>query len=170
MTKRTLRLCALATILATSATAGWSASTPDSGVPAGALATVPATVPASAAIPADPAATPAPVEEAAEDARAQDADLIGTGTASFYASEFHGRRTASGARFDMNAMTAAHRTLPFGTRLRVTNERNGRSVVVTVNDRGPFHKSRVLDVSRAAAERLNMVGAGSARVRLERIG
>lgn len=166
MTKRTLRLCALATLLATSATAGWSASTPDSGVPAGALATVPAPV----AIPADPATTPAPVAEAAEDARAQDSDLIGTGTASFYASEFHGRRTASGARFDMNAMTAAHRTLPFGTRLRVTNERNGRSVVVTVNDRGPFHKSRVLDVSRAAAERLNMVGAGSARVRLERIG
>ncbi|WP_228243640.1 septal ring lytic transglycosylase RlpA family protein [Porphyrobacter sp. GA68] len=162
MTKRTLRLCALATILATSATAGWSASTPDNGVPAGEL-TAPSATPL--------AAPAAPAEEApAEEAPAEEATLIGTGTASFYASEFHGRRTASGARFDMNAMTAAHRTLPFGTRLRVTNERNGRSVVVTVNDRGPFHKSRVLDVSRAAAERLNMVGAGSARVRLERVG
>ena len=94
---------------------------------------------------------------------------IGTGRASYYGERFRGRRTASGERFDPDALTAAHRTLPFGTRIRVTNERNGRSVVVRVTDRGPFHGSRILDLSKGAARRIGMVQSGTARVRIERL-
>lgn len=89
------------------------------------------------------------------------------GVASYYAGRWHGRRTASGERFDMHEMTAAHRTLPFGTRVRVTNLKNGREVVVRINDRGPWRKKRVIDVSYAAARKLGMVGPGIARVRLD---
>jgi len=89
------------------------------------------------------------------------------GKISFYGSKFHGRRTASGERFDQNALTAAHPRLPFGTRLRVTNLSNGKSVVVRVNDRGPFIKNRILDVSRAAARELEMIDAGVVRARVE---
>lgn len=89
------------------------------------------------------------------------------GVASFYAASLHGRRTASGDRYDRNAYTAAHRTLAFGTVLRVTNERNGRVVFVRVNDRGPFHRSRVLDVSGATADYLQMRGAGTASIAYE---
>jgi len=91
------------------------------------------------------------------------------GLASFYGRKFHGRRTASGARYDMHALTCAHRTAPFGTRLRVTDLETGRSVVVTVNDRGPFVRGRVVDVSLAAARALGMVERGLARVRVERV-
>jgi rare lipoprotein A len=90
-----------------------------------------------------------------------------TGTASYYSHEFHGRKTASGERYDENELTAAHRTLPFGTRVRVTNLENDRSVVVTVTDRGPSSHHRVIDVSRHAAEMLGFVDAGTTRVRLE---
>jgi rare lipoprotein A len=89
------------------------------------------------------------------------------GVASFYAASLHGRPTASGARYDRAAFTAAHRTLAFGTVLRVTNERNGRVVYVRVNDRGPFHRGRVLDVSGAAADYLQMRGAGTAQISFE---
>ena len=89
------------------------------------------------------------------------------GVASFYAASLHGRPTASGARYDRGAYTAAHRTLAFGTVLRVTNERNGRVVYVRINDRGPFHRGRVLDVSGAAADYLQMRGAGTARISFE---
>lgn len=89
------------------------------------------------------------------------------GHASFYGLRFKGRPTASGEIFDPQAMTAAHRTLPFGTRLRVTNISNGRSVVVRINDRGPYAHGRIIDLSRAAAERLEMVRRGIAPVRLE---
>lgn len=92
---------------------------------------------------------------------------LGTGVASFYGKRFHGRPTASGERFDMNAMTAAHRTLPFGTHVRVTNPRNGRSVTVRINDRGPFSRGRTIDVSRRAAHELGFVGHGHAEVELE---
>lgn len=92
------------------------------------------------------------------------------GMASYYGKRFHGRRTASGQRFDQHAMTAAHRTLRFGTKVRVTNVRSGRSVIVTINDRGPFVRGRVIDVSRAAASRLGMIGSGVAPVRLEVLG
>ena len=95
--------------------------------------------------------------------------VIATGRASYYGERFRGRRTASGQRFNPDALTAAHRRLPFGTRLRVTNVRNGRSVVVRVNDRGPFHGDRILDLSKAAARRIGMVRSGTARVRIERL-
>lgn len=94
---------------------------------------------------------------------------IGGGMATYYASKFHGRRTASGERFDMAGFTAAHRTLPFGSKVRVTNAATGRSVVVRINDRGPFHGNRVIDVSRAAAERLGLIAPGSGRVKLSLI-
>ena len=90
-----------------------------------------------------------------------------TGTASFYAHHFHGHKTASGEIYDENELTAAHRTLPFGTQVRVTNLKNDRSVVVTVNDRGPHNRHRVIDFSRHAADLLGFVSAGTTRVRLE---
>jgi len=92
------------------------------------------------------------------------------GMASYYAHGHQGRRTASGERFAMDEMTAAHRTLPFGTRVRVTNLANGRHAVVRINDRGPFRKKRIIDVSYAAARELGMVGRGTARVRVEVVG
>ncbi len=92
-----------------------------------------------------------------------------TGKASWYGQRYHGRTTASGVRFDMNAMTAAHRSLPFGTRVRVTNLANRRSVVVTINDRGPFAGGRIIDLSRRAAEILGMVRTGVVRVRVHAI-
>jgi rare lipoprotein A len=86
------------------------------------------------------------------------------GFASWYGQRHHGLSTASGERYDMHRLTAAHRTLPFGTRLRVTSVENGRSVVVRVNDRGPHVAGRMLDLSYAAAKALDMVGNGVARV------
>jgi len=86
------------------------------------------------------------------------------GLASWYGQRHHGRSTASGETYDMHRLTAAHRTLPFGTRLRVTSVENGRSVVVRVNDRGPHVAGRLLDLSFAAAKALGMVGNGVARV------
>ncbi len=94
---------------------------------------------------------------------------IGEGEASYYGYELAGNRTASGERFNPKAMTAAHRTLPLGTRLRVTNKSNGKSVIVRINDRGPFVKRRLIDVSLGAAQQINMVRAGKAMVRLERL-
>lgn len=92
------------------------------------------------------------------------------GMASYYADAHQGRRTASGERFDMHALTAAHRTLPFGTRVEVTNLENGRSVVVRINDRGPFVEGRVIDLSQAAARELRFLGRGTTRVRLKVLG
>ena len=89
------------------------------------------------------------------------------GQASWYGRNHHGKRTASGERFNQNSLTAAHRTLPFGTELRVTNLSNEKSVIVRVNDRGPYGRGRIIDVSRQAAEALGMVSTGTARVRLE---
>ncbi|MES1944866.1 Six5 [Salinisphaera sp. PC39] len=91
------------------------------------------------------------------------------GYASWYGRKFHGRRTSSGETYDMYKMTAAHRTLPLPSFLRVTNLENGREVIVRVNDRGPFHADRVIDLSYAAAVRLDMIGSGTAPVTLELI-
>jgi rare lipoprotein A len=88
------------------------------------------------------------------------------GKASWYGPGFHGERTASGERFDMNAMTAAHRTLPFGTRVRVRNPQNGREVVVRINDRGPHAKERIIDLSKAAGAALDLLQVGEAQVLL----
>jgi rare lipoprotein A len=90
-----------------------------------------------------------------------------TGLASWYGRDFHHKATASGERYDMHDMTAAHRSLPLETLVRVTNLSNNRSVVVRINDRGPFMPGRVIDLSRSAAERLGMTKAGIARVRIE---
>lgn len=92
------------------------------------------------------------------------------GNASWYGAKFHGRRTASGQRFNMNALTAAHRTLPFGTLVAVTNLANGRTVQVVINDRGPFKRGRLIDVSRRAAQALGFLGQGTARVRVRTVG
>lgn len=99
-----------------------------------------------------------PLEEAGRD--------LGMGVASYYGRRFHGRLTANGERFNMRAMTAAHKTLPFGSRVKVTNPSNGRSVTVRINDRGPFIPGRVLDLSRGAAERIGMIRSGHARVQM----
>ena len=89
------------------------------------------------------------------------------GAASWYGPGFYGRTTANGERFRQGTMTAAHRTLPFGTRVRVTNLNNGRSVVVRINDRGPFKYHRVIDLAHGAAQELRMMQAGEIPVRLE---
>jgi rare lipoprotein A (peptidoglycan hydrolase) len=89
------------------------------------------------------------------------------GIASYYAKKFHGRKTANGERFDTHKFTAAHRTLPFGTRVKVTNIRNGRSVVVRINDRGPYKHDRLIDVSYVAAKEIGIVRRGKGRVRIE---
>jgi rare lipoprotein A len=93
---------------------------------------------------------------------------VDAGVASWYGERFHGRRTASGEPFNMHELTAAHPTLPFGTRVRVRNLDNGREVVVRINDRGPFSRGRVIDLSRAAASVLGFVQAGTARVSVRR--
>lgn len=89
------------------------------------------------------------------------------GVASFYAQDFHGRKTANGETYDMLAMTAAHQALPFNTRVLVTNLDNGKKVEVRINDRGPFIKDRIIDLSYGAAMKIGMVGPGTANVRLE---
>lgn len=90
-----------------------------------------------------------------------------SGVASYYAKRFHGRKTANGERFDMYAMTAAHKTLKFGTHLKVTNRANGKSVVVRINDRGPYVGSRIIDLSYQAAKKIGMLRSGTAKVKLE---
>lgn len=89
------------------------------------------------------------------------------GTASYYGPGFQGRSTASGERFNMYDLTAAHRTLPFGTRVQVTNLSNGKSVTVRINDRGPFKRGRIIDLSKAAAGKIDMISSGTARVRVK---
>ncbi|MBH0112389.1 septal ring lytic transglycosylase RlpA family protein [Novosphingobium sp. YJ-S2-02] len=93
-------------------------------------------------------------------------EAYGKGRASYYGARFAGNPTASGEIFDPEAMTAAHRTLPFGTQVQVTNPANGESVVVTINDRGPFHGNRVIDLSKAAARELGLIRRGSGVVEL----
>lgn len=89
------------------------------------------------------------------------------GVASYLGSEFHRHATSSGAVYDERKLTAAHRTLPFGTRVRVTNLANHRSVVVTITDRGPFRRGRIIDVSKRAAIKLGFLRQGTARVRVK---
>ena len=88
------------------------------------------------------------------------------GIASYYADKFHGRTTANGEIFDMNGLTAAHKTIPFGTKLRVRNLSNNRTVIVKVNDRGPFVGDRIIDLSKGAAEELDMIRTGTAEVEI----
>lgn len=106
---------------------------------------------------------PEPEAPAAAPSTAPSVEL-GRGKASWYGPGFHGKRTASGERFDMNAMTAAHRTLAFGTRVLVRNVRNGREVIVRINDRGPHVRGRIIDLSKAAAAEIDLIEAGEAPV------
>lgn len=127
---------------------------------------------AVAALPAEAPAVvaPEPVVAAEPEVAPEPAyETVGVGEASYYGHELAGNRTASGERFNPHGLTAAHRSLPMGTELRVTNTRNGKSVVVRVNDRGPFAKARILDLSLGAAHKINMVRSGTARVKIERL-
>lgn len=103
------------------------------------------------------------VEEAAEEV----AEVVGRGEASYYGASLAGNPTASGEPFDPSKLTAAHRTLPLGSQVRVTNLRNDETVAVRINDRGPFHGNRILDLSRRAAEKIGMLARGKARVKIE---
>ena len=109
----------------------------------------------------------APIEAIAPTEAEPALEHLADGTASYYGHELAGNRTASGERFNPSALTAAHRTLPLGTKLKVTNKANGKSVIVRVNDRGPFVKKRLIDLSLGAARQISMVAAGHAAVRLE---
>lgn len=111
-----------------------------------------------------PPPPPPPVPPAAEDDRPVFSQV---GLASWYGPRFHGNETADGERFDMNALTAAHRTLAFNTYVRVTVLANGRSVIVRINDRGPYDGHRIIDLSARAAHDLGITARGTARVRLE---
>ncbi len=117
---------------------------------------LPAAEPVAAPVKAEPPKPPAPAVVS-----------VSTGQASWYGPGFFGNRTANGEVFRPGTLTAAHRTLPFGTRVRVTNLWNGRSAVVRINDRGPFHGSRVIDLAHGAANQLGLVSSGVAKVKLE---
>jgi rare lipoprotein A len=93
--------------------------------------------------------------------------VIAVGKASYYAKRFNGRKTASGEYFNHRHFTAAHRTLAFGTNVKVINLQNGKHVIVRINDRGPFMKGRIIDVSPAAARQIGLLGIGTANVRIE---
>ena len=131
-------------------------------------AEAPAAAPVSAAPPEAPPSAPA-VDEKYR-LTGQDARELERGHASWYAAELHGRRTASGESYDKYALTAAHRTLPFGTIVRVRSLALGREVDVRINDRGPFSRGRVIDVSQAAAEALGLTRGGLGQVSLEVAG
>lgn len=94
-------------------------------------------------------------------------DFTQKGKASYYARSFHGEQTANGETFNQNALVAAHKTLPFGTRVQVTNLENGKQVTVRINDRGPFKPDRIIDLSRVAAARIDLIEDGLAPVRIE---
>jgi hypothetical protein len=128
--------------------------------------TPPQAEPPTATTPANPPATPPSPPPPAEPAPPS-ATRVLKGIASWYGPGFDGRTTASGESFDEDALTAAHATLALGTRVRVVNLRNGRSVVVRINDRGPRYRNRLIDVSRGAAAALGMIQPGTAPVRLE---
>ena len=126
-----------------------------------------AQTPPPAAAPAAPAAaapSPAPKAPAAASGDSME------GLAAYYSDKLNGHKTASGQVLDQNALTAAHPSLPFGTKVKVTNTKNGHSVVVRINDRGPTQAGRVIDVTRAAAKQLGMAKAGTVPVKLEVVG
>lgn len=168
MRYRTLRRTLLALALAAPVTAARPTETPTPVAPAAAFegefagfAELPA-----APVPGDGAVDVAAIEHSHPMGEQEAGRGLGMGSASYYAAKFHGRRTASGERFDNTAMTAAHRTLPFGSKVRLTNPANGKSVVVRINDRGPFTKGRAIDVSHAAAKRLGLIARGHGTVEL----
>lgn len=153
-----------AALLGLAPLAASSAASPDA--PASAEAAASSAVIELVPLQTNPDVTAPVIPDAAPAPSAPQEAVLGRGSASYYAAKFDGRRTASGERFDNGAMTAAHRTLPFGTLVRVTNVANGRSVIVRINDRGPFSRGRMIDVSRAAASELGLVARGHGMVEL----
>jgi rare lipoprotein A len=127
--------------------------------------TFPREIPPIAEVPSFPETEQAP--RSAKIPAPSQSTMMETGLASWYGSRHHGKRTASGEVFNQDKFTAAHRTLPWGSKVKVTNLANGKSVEVRINDRGPFAKGRIIDVSRAAARALDIVGQGIATVRIE---
>ena len=166
---RPLRVAVCAAVLLLPVNAGAPALAEDAAPAAASVAgnfdhlAIPKPRPQVSAGAVDITAIDIPVEEEAR------GTPLGSGIASYYGRRFHGRLTASGQRFDMHAMTAAHRTLPFGSQVRVTNPRSGRSVVVTINDRGPYAHGRTIDLSRAAATEIGLIRRGHGNVDLELI-
>jgi rare lipoprotein A len=147
-----------------------SSSTPVSPAPKSPSA--PAATSAATPEPSDKNATPVPAtpQATASNPSSEPEDTTSwqeSGIASWYGPRFHGKRTASGERFNTNELTAAHKTLPFGTRVRVKSLSNGKEVVVRINDRGPFVKGRIIDLSHAAAQMLGL--SGIKQVTLERL-
>jgi rare lipoprotein A len=133
-----------------------------------AATTPPAPTPAPAPVPAN-----APPATAARHPKTPPPATVGyseEGNASWYGKPFHGRRASNGEIYDMNQLTAAHRTLPFDTMVRVTNLNNGKSTTVRITDRGPFVENRIIDLSRAAAQEIDSIGPGVVPVRLEVLG
>jgi rare lipoprotein A len=122
---------------------------------------------AGCSAPPPPAPPAPPVEAVAAPVIANPVRFTETGIASFYGDDFNRKLTASGQHFNMNSLTAAHRTLPLNTRVRVTNLANGKSVVVRINDRGPYAKGRIIDLSAKAASDIGMTKKGITRVRLQ---
>lgn len=155
---RSLQALALAALFGFAPLAASTAEPAQPATSAAVIELVPL-APTTEVLASEPAVTP-PAPSAPQET------VLGRGSASYYAARFDGRRTASGERFDNAAMTAAHRTLPFGTLVRVTNLANGRSVIVRINDRGPFTRGRMIDVSHAAAEELGLIARGHATVEL----
>jgi rare lipoprotein A len=141
-------------------------------------ASIAQTQPPAAAAPAAPAAAaPPPVTSAPATAAPPPTKAAASasgdsmeGLAAYYSDKLNGHKTASGQVLDQNALTAAHPSLPFGTKVKVTNTKNGRSVVVRINDRGPTQAGRVIDLTRAAAKQLGMAKAGTIPVKLEVVG
>lgn len=126
---------------------------------------IPLEIPSTAKIPSSPATEqPPPLETIPAPLQPT---LLETGIASWYGPRFHGKLTASGEVFNQDELTAAHRTLPWGSKVKVINLTNGKTVEVRINDRGPFEKGRIIDVSRAAARALGMLKSGIAQVRIE---
>lgn len=114
-----------------------------------------------------PRFTTRPESVSRPEAAGGDISLLETGDATYYGDEFNGRSTSNGEKYDKTELTAAHRTLPFNTKVRVTNPANGKSVVVRINDRGPFKGNRIIDLSYAAAKEIGLIGPGTAKVQLE---
>jgi rare lipoprotein A len=137
-----------------------------SAAPEGGFSAGPVRAPATVASGADPVLEP--VHATPADRSPGAGSVIARGTASWYGRRFHGRRTASGERFDMNGLTAAHRTLPFGTQVRVRHLATGREVVVRINDRGPASRGRIIDLSMGAARALGVQQRGTFEVQLLR--
>lgn len=162
---RSLQAAILAGLLSLVPLAASSAAVPDAVAPGIEPATSVAMIELVPVQPSVEVTLPALPAEVSAPSTPQESTL-GRGSASYYASKFNGRRTASGEVFNNAAMTAAHRTLPFGSMVRVTNPASGASVLVRVNDRGPFTKGRMIDVSRAAAEKLGLIARGHAMVEL----